>query len=253
MERAHTCITIIPAYNEEESIDRVVRGALAYTDVCVVNDGSNDATPEILDAIHGIHVIHHRTNTHIPMCIRDGMRYAVNKGYRYAVTMDAGLSHDPQEIPLFLKHRQADLVLGCRVLHDGTPFYRRMLSKIGNLAYNVCLGFPGTLFSNQYRDVTSGFRLYSNRAMRLILAHGCESRSYDVMLETAHLICCNGLRVEEADISYRYANSSLNFGVVCDCLLLCVKILFRGMCSMFGKFCTIGNRSPEETARTELK
>ena len=247
MERAHTCIVIIPAYNEEDNIDRVVRGALVYTDVCVVNDGSTDATPELLDAIDGIHVIHHRTNTHIPGCIRDGMRYAVDKGYRYAITMDAGLSHDPHEIPRFLKHRKADLVLGCRVLHYGTPLQRRMLSKIGNLAYNVCLDFPRTLFSNRYRDVTSGFRLYSNRAMRLILSHECESRSYDVMLETAHLICANRLRIEEADISYRYSNSSLNYGVVCDCLLLCVKILSRSMYSMICRLCM------KETANTLFK
>ena len=129
MERAHTCIAIIPAYNEEESIEGVVRGALVYTDVCVVNDGSNDATPEILDAIDGIHVIHHKTNTHIPGCIRDGMRYAVKQGYRYAISMDAGFSHDPHEIPRFLKHRQADLVLGCRVRAMGGLQGRRGVGK----------------------------------------------------------------------------------------------------------------------------
>jgi glycosyltransferase involved in cell wall biosynthesis len=218
-----------------------------------VNDGSNDATPEILDAIDGKHVIHHKNNTHIPGCIRDGMRYAVEQGYRYAITMDAGFSHDPYEIPRFLKHQKADLVLGCRVLHRGTPFHRRMLSKIGNLAYNVCLDFPRTLFSNRYRDVTSGFRMYSNRAMRLILSHGCESRSYDVMLETAHLIRTNRLYIAEADISYRYSNSSLNFGVVCDCLLLCVKILSRSMCSMVGRLCMSILRLPKERAHTLLK
>jgi len=253
MERAHTCIAIIPAYNEEESIDQVVRGAMAYTDVCVVNDGSNDATPEILDAIDGIYVIHHKINTHIPECIRDGMRYAVEQGYGYAITMDAGLSHDPQEIPRFLKHRQADLVFGCRVHHDGTPFHRSMLSKIGNLAYNICLDFPRTLFSNRYRDVTSGFRLYSSRAMRLILSHECESRSYDVMLETAHLIHVHRFRIEETDISYRYSNSSLNFSVVRDCLLLCVKILSRSMYSMIGRLCVSILRSPKDTAHTLLK
>ena len=227
MERAHTCITIIPAYNEEETIDRVVRGALAYTDVCVIDDGSSDCTAAILKKIKGAHVIHHESNTHIPGCIRDGMHYAVDKGYRYAITMDAGSSHDPDEIPRFMKHPEADLVLGCRALHYNTPFHRRVLSRIGNLAYNICLDFPNTLFGKHFQDVTSGFRSYSNRAMKLILAHGIESKSYDVMLETAHLICGNHLYIDEVDISYRYSNSSLNFRVICNCLGMCAKILSR--------------------------
>ena len=227
MERSHTCITIIPAYNEEETIDRVVRGALDYTDVCVIDDGSSDCTPTILKRIKCVHVVRHKTNTHIPGCIRDGMRYAVEHGYRYAITMDAGLSHAPDEIPRFLKHPTADLLLGCRVVNYNTPFHRRVLSRIGNLIYNICLDFSRTLFGKRYRDVTSGFRRYSSRAMKLILAHEMESKSYDVMLETAHLICENHLHIAEVDISYRYSNSALNFRVIGNCLSMCAKLLFK--------------------------
>jgi dolichol-phosphate mannosyltransferase len=227
MERSHTCITIIPAYNEEESIETVVLGALQHTDVCVINDGSIDSTPAIVNTIEGIHVIHHIKNAHIPGCIIDGMRYAVEQGYRHAITMDAGLSHDTREIPLFLEHGEADLVLGCRVVHMHTPLYRRLLSRAGNLFYNTCLDFPRSLVGRQYRDMTSGFRMYSARAMNVILSHGLRSRSFDVMLETAHLVYAHKLRIEEVDISYRFSNSSLKSRVLGDCLCMCMKLLVR--------------------------
>jgi dolichol-phosphate mannosyltransferase len=229
MDRSDTCITLIPAYNEEETIERVVQRALRYTDVCVIDDGSSDFTPEIVGRIEGIHVIHHRTNTHIPGCIRDGMCYALKQGYRYAITMDAGLSHNPDEIPQFLRHPGTDLLIGCRKVKYNTPLSRHVLSRIGNLVYNICLDFPRSLLGRRYRDMTSGFRRYSSRAMKLILEHDLESKSYDVMLETAHLICSNHYRIAEVDISYRYSSSSLNQRVIGNCLCLCIKILFKSL------------------------
>jgi glycosyltransferase involved in cell wall biosynthesis len=49
-------LVIIPAYNEENNIEEVVRRSQAYADVCVVDDHSTDRTPAILDSIEGVHV-----------------------------------------------------------------------------------------------------------------------------------------------------------------------------------------------------
>ena len=99
-------LVVIPAYNEEDTIEEVVLRAKKYADVCVVNDNSSDATPEILGRIDGIHVIHHKKNTHIPGGLLDGMKYAVEHDYSYAISIDAGLSHNPDEIPRFINHSQ---------------------------------------------------------------------------------------------------------------------------------------------------
>lgn len=226
MEGPHHCITIIPAYNEEETIREVVLAAKRYTDVCVVDDGSSDSTPDILKSIEGIHVIHHEKNTHIPGCIRDGMRYAVEHSYRYAITMDAGMSHDPQEIPLFMEHEHTDLLIGYRREKPGTPLIRRSLSILGNIVYNTCLDFPLSIFGRHYRDLTSGFRRYSRDAMKLLLSKPLESRSFDVMIESAHHIYRRRLTISEIPITYRFSNSSLSARAVGDCLRMCVRMLF---------------------------
>jgi dolichol-phosphate mannosyltransferase len=225
LEKTRNCIIIIPAYNEEGTIKKVVTGAQKYGDVCVVDDCSEDFTPEILKNIKGIHVVFHQKNTHIPGCLLDGMRYAVEKNYRYAVSMDAGLSHNPDEIPLFLKHPEADLVIGCRKEKISTPLFRRALSRAGNFVYNLCIEFPKSMAGGYCTDLPSGFRRYSYKAMKLLLARSMKSRSFDFMVESARYISAQKLTISEVPITYRYSNSSLNVKVLKDCITMCLKIL----------------------------
>lgn len=226
MEKNSNFLVIVPAYNEEETIEEVVRLSRKFADVCVINDNSTDATPDILNRIEGIHIIHHEVNTHIPGGLLDGMRYAVAQGYDYAIAMDAGLSHNPNEIPRFINHPHADLVMGVRTAKINTPKRRRVLSLVGNLMYNACLDFPASVFRiRYYRDLTSGFRRYSNAAMRLILSKPIESKTFDIMIETAMYIYKNGMIVSELPITYNFSNSSLNPQVVKDCIKMCLKII----------------------------
>jgi dolichol-phosphate mannosyltransferase len=227
MKKQRNFVVIIPAYNEAETIKEVVLRAKRYADVCVINDNSSDRTPEILASIEGIHVIHHKQNTHIPGGVRDGMKYALQCGYDYAITMDAGLSHNPDEIPRFIEHHHSDLVIGIRTEKIDTPFFRKCLSASGNLIYNSVLDFPWSLLQGKYlKDVTSGFRRYSKSAMDAVLAQDLKSRSFDIMIETVSRIYRQNLMISEVPISYQFSNSSLNTKVVSDCLKMSLKLIF---------------------------
>lgn len=224
MKKTSDYLVIIPAYNEEQTIEEIVRRAKAYADVCVIDDNSNDATPQILDQIENIHVITHADNTHIPGGLLDGMRYAVEQGYLYAIAMDAGFSHDPDEIPRFMAQPHSELVIGVRTVKTNTPLYRKALSSAGNMMYNCVLNIPSGLSGMKYyRDIPSGFRRYSNAAMRLLLSRQIESRSFDVMLESVLYIFRNGLKISEVPITYSFSNSSLNPRAVLDCLKMCIR------------------------------
>jgi len=227
IKKSGNFLVIIPAYNEEKTIGEVVSRARKYADVCVIDDNSRDATPEILKRFQDIHVIHHERNTHIPGGLLDGMRYAVEQGYEYGIAMDAGLSHNPDEIPLFMQHEQADLVIGTREIKYHVPLFRKLLSAAGGFIYNVMLDFPRSVWKRQYfRDITSGYRRYSNRAMRLIISQQIRSRSFDILFETAMYIYRNRMTISEVPITYTFSNSSLNRRVVKDCLRMCFKSLF---------------------------
>jgi dolichol-phosphate mannosyltransferase len=217
-------LIIIPAYNEAATIEEVVTRSKKHADVCVINDNSKDATPEILNKFNDIHVIHHEKNTHIPGGLLDGMRYAVANNYLYAIAMDAGLSHNPDEIPLFVQHPHCDLAIGVRIKKINTPLSRKMLSNAGNIIYNMCLNFPqSALRWPYYRDITSGYRRYSSRAMQAILSKQIESKSFDILFETAMIVYREKLSFSEVPISYNFSNSSLNPNVVKDCMRMCLK------------------------------
>jgi len=228
LEKTSNTLVIIPAYNEEETIEKIVLEAKKYADVCVINDNSQDATPEILARINGIHVIHHEENTHLPGGILDGMKYASENGYEYAITMDAGLSHNPDEIPLFMNHEHTDLVIGVRERKINTPLFRRLLSKGGNLVYNMSIDFPRSLFKKRYyKDITSGFRRYSERAMRLLLSKDIKSKSFDILFETTMYVYRSRLTISEVPITYSFSSSSLNSRVVRDCMRMCLNSVIR--------------------------
>lgn len=221
-------LIIIPAYNEEATIEEVVTRAQDYADVCVVNDGSQDSTPQILKKIDDIHVINHDKNTQIPAAITDGMRYARENGYKYSITIDAGLSHNPDEIPLFMEHDDSDLLIGVRKQKINTPFHRKALSLTGNFIYNISLDFPRSLFKKRYyKDISSGFRRYSDKAMSLLLSKKLESKSFDFLIESTMHIYQNKLTISEVPITYTFSTSSLNPNVVKDCITMCLKSMYK--------------------------
>ena len=201
----------------------MVSRAKYYADVCVIDDCSTDSSSKILDTIDDIHVISHAKNTHIAQGIMDGMAFAVEKGYTHAITMDAGLSHNPDEIPRFLKHDGADVVLGRRVIKMNTPLHRRALSAIGGFVYNVFLDFPRIYFNPYYGDLTTGFRKYSREAMELLLATKIKSRSFDFIFESTMHIYKSGLTIAEVPITYNFSNSSLNLSVIFDCIKMVLQ------------------------------
>jgi dolichol-phosphate mannosyltransferase len=212
-------LVVIPAYNEQDTIEQVVRLSQKHADVCVVNDASTDATAPILGSLARVHCIHHKQNTHIAGAILDGMRYALEAGYDFCITMDAGMSHDPEALLLFKEHTDADLVIGYREKRVKVPLYRRALSLSAGLVFNHALKRKSAYKRRPaLKDVTSGYRMYSRKALSLLLNSKLKSRSFDFHLEALALVYRSGMKIDEVPITYTFANSSLHWKVVGEAL-----------------------------------
>lgn len=217
-------IVVIPAYNEEKNIAELIRRTLPFGDICVVNDASKDDTEKIVKTFAAVTCISHVSNTHIPQAILDGMRYAVDNACNYVITMDAGLSHLPEELPLFIDAPDCDLVLGYRNKRENTPMYRKMISRLGTLLVNFALRpFGSKLPSPRFRDVTSGYRRYSVNAAKLLLSRTMAAKSFDFHTEALMMVYRDGMSIREVPITYAYSNSSLNLKVMGQSL----RMLFR--------------------------
>jgi len=126
-----TCLSsrpLIPAYNEEEYVETVVREAKKYVDlVIVVDDGSRDKTAEET-AKAGAVVIRHPTNMGYGAAVRTLLYTFLSSGAKYAVQLDADGQHDPSDIPKFLQtlREGADMAVGNRFAKSRVPLYRKV-------------------------------------------------------------------------------------------------------------------------------
>lgn len=218
-------VVVIPAYNEADTIVELIERASRHADVCVVDDASKDGTGDLVRATGKAHCIRHERNTHIAGGILDGFRYALAEGYDHCITMDAGLSHDPDVIPQFFAHAAADLVLGRRAELENVPLHRRALSQGAGVLMNMAL--PGRFVpwgGSRIADVTSGYRMYSRRAVELLVNARMQSKTFDFHIEALAYVYRAGLRIEETPIRYAFTNSSLRPAIVWDALRTCARI-----------------------------
>lgn len=180
-----SCLVVVPAFNEADSIVEVATRASRHADVCIVDDASTDGTAALVERLPRVHVMRHARNTHIAGAILDGFRHARERGYDHCVTMDAGLSHDPDAIPAFLARADADLAIGYRTRREGVPPLRVALSQAANWLMNLSLERRLVPWGGAgLRDCTSGYRMYSRRAYELLLAAPLRCRAFDFHIES---------------------------------------------------------------------
>jgi len=114
-------LIIIPAYNEEKNIGKVlseIRNLNLEADVLVVNDGSHDRTEDVV-CRENVQVVSLPYNLGYGGALQTGFKYAVKMGYKYVVQFDSDGQHDPNDINIILDKLKADdvdVVIGSRFL-----------------------------------------------------------------------------------------------------------------------------------------
>lgn len=161
-------LIIIPAYNEEKTIEKVVdelKGHNFDYDYLIVNDGSTDKTGEICLA-RGFNAIHLPINLGVGGGMQAGYKYAYENGYDIAMQMDGDGQHDPGFIPALIapvSDNSADYVIGSRYL-EKKGFQSSCLRRQGIKLLNSII----YLFSKlRIKDATSGFRVVNRELIRL--------------------------------------------------------------------------------------
>jgi dolichol-phosphate mannosyltransferase len=230
-------LVIVPAHNEEETIYEVVTRSLKHADVSVTDDGSRDKTAEILKSIqlecnqgkrsNKLNIITHPQATHIPVGIQDGLIFAITSDYDLIVTMDAGLSHDPDDLPRFFNYNpNVDVVIGSRTKTQYVPFYRKVISVMARMVVNFSLtGSYFDILGPGIKDCTSGYRRYSKRACELIAKTKLKSKAFDFHMEALALCYRAGMNVEEIPITYVFSNSSLNSKVLIQAIKFGMQLI----------------------------
>ena len=218
-------LIIVPAYNEAESIVKVIeelQEKVPQFDYIIVNDGSKDETAEICRK-HEFRMLDLPVNLGLTGAFQTGMRYAYEKGYDAAIQIDADGQHDPAYIPemvRIMEEKGVDLVIGSRFVTEKKP---KTLRMIGNTIIEAAIRLTT---GRRLTDPTSGMRLYNRKLIRE-LAYGV---NYSPEPDTvAYLLRC-GAKVEETQVTVRERSageSYLSMGrSIRYMTLMCMNILF---------------------------
>ena len=154
-------LLIIPAYNEQENIEKTVKKiekSNQEIEYIVINDGSTDNTEEILKE-KNINHIKLVNNLGIGGAVQTGYKYAFENNFDIAIQFDGDGQHDVNYISKVcepLINGQADMCIGTRYLDKNeskfqSTFMRRLGSNIISIVIKIFTG-------KKITDPTSGFR-----------------------------------------------------------------------------------------------
>jgi glycosyltransferase involved in cell wall biosynthesis len=188
---------IIPAFNEGNTIAEIiarVKGVPVEKEIIVVDDGSTDETPKILDTLAGITVIHKR-NGGKGSAIREGLKYASGE---VTIIQDADLEYDPNDYRLMMetmKSERADVIYGSRVLHEDYRIsYRRffwggkLVTLVANLLFGISITDEPTCYKMIRTELLKSLKLTCTR--------------FEFCPEVTAKIARRGIKIVEVPISY---------------------------------------------------
>jgi glycosyltransferase involved in cell wall biosynthesis len=177
-------LVVIPAYNEEEHIAKVlreVRESDVPADILVVNDGSTDGTSAAAKRT-GAMVLDIPCNIGYGGAIQTGFRFASEFGYEFVVTLDGDDQHSPYSVKNLIgtmRREKADVVIGSRFIEGS--YHMGIFRKTGVWLFSrIALLFTGTKFT----DPTSGFQLLNRR----IFSYLAEGNNYPLDYPDVNII-----------------------------------------------------------------
>lgn len=206
-------VVILPTYNEAGNIDIIVPKLLEQeVDILFIDDASQDGTANRIknwiEKTSRVNLIERTGKLGLGTAYVAGFKWALNRDYKYILEMDADLSHDPSEIPNFIRKCQEgyDLVIGSRYTRGrisvvGWDFHRLLLSKFANK-------YATTILRLKFlSDITSGYRCYTRTVIESIELENIQSNGYAFQIEMAYKTYKKGFKITEIPIIF-YERSS---------------------------------------------
>lgn len=201
---AGICV-LMPTYNNQKTLRRVIEEVLAYTDqLIVVNDGSTDDTAKILKDFPSVQVLTHDPNRGKGEALKTGFDYAIAKQYRYAITIDSDGQHFAKDLPAFLEKIEQEgsqLIVGARNMEQAAvPGKSSFGHKFSNFWYWVETG-------QKLPDTQSGYRLYPLeviKGMRLL------TWKYELEIEVIVKAAWKGVKVDAVPVSVYYGSERVS-------------------------------------------
>ena len=198
---------VVPAYNEAELLAESLESLCRlYTNIVVVDDGSDDETWEVAQRFP-VHLLSHLMNRGQGAALRTGLDFGLAMGAQILVTFDADGQHIAEDIEALVQpicQGEADVALGSRFLGtvEGMPLMRRIVLKAGVMFTR--------LFSRiRVTDTHNGLRAFSSDAAKKIQIF---EDGFAHASEIIDEIYRQNLRYSEVPVQVHYSSQSMTKG-----------------------------------------
>tara|TARA_B100000941_G_scaffold289382_1_gene268258 strand:- start:740 stop:1447 length:708 start_codon:yes stop_codon:yes gene_type:complete len=194
-------------YNESENISELISLIMEQNfkpDLLIIDDNSPDGTynkvQQMQKKFKNLFLIKRNEKLGLDTAHKEGYDFAKKNNYDYFITMDADFSHDPSELPNFVKNlNNFPIVLGSRYVTGGNCLMsgrRLIISKYGNKFMKFIFKFDCNEFTTSYR----GFNLNKLNSFHLNLI---KTKGYSFFMGTIYEIFKKGFKVKEIPITFK--------------------------------------------------
>jgi glycosyltransferase involved in cell wall biosynthesis len=235
-ELARRRLAIVPAYNEEHTIERVIEEIRAFDpgfEIVVVDDGSIDRTVFVAERA-GAHVLRLPFNLGIGGAVQAGYQFARDHGFDLAVQVDGDGQHDPREIAALVEPilaGRADMVVGTRFAAGGG--YRG--TRVRRVGIHLFAALVSLLVRQRVTDTTSGFRAVNRKGIRLF---AIEYPPDYPEVEATVVLSRHHLRMVEVPVVMRIRETGSSSITALRSVYYMVKVLLALFIGLFRRYST---------------
>lgn len=193
-------LVLIPTYNNAPKLKGVLDSVLGLTShILVVNDGCTDETGQILEEYEDIFVLQYKKNQGKGIALKRGLDLAIEKGYRYAISMDSDGQHLASDLEKFLDkvmEEPESMIIGARNMDtaEGVPGGSSFGHWFSNFWFQVETG-------KKLPDTQSGFRLYPLSRLKNIRFY---TTKYEFEIESIVRLSWRGVKMLWVPITVEY-------------------------------------------------
>ena len=233
-------LIIIPTYNESENIVKITESIfLIHQDIniLVVDDNSPDGTSGkvkevISNSNENLHLITRKSKMGLGSAYLCGFKWAIEKKYKYVISMDADLSHNPEDLKRLYDScvlGKNDICIGSRYINGinvvNWPLQRIILSYFASIYVRIITGM-------NIKDPTSGYVCYSKKSLENLNFEKIKFNGYAFQIEMKFKLFLKKLRIKEISIIFtdrKHGKSKLDSSIIGEA--------FFGVISMKIKSC----------------
>tara|TARA_B100001287_G_scaffold88623_1_gene74287 strand:- start:3136 stop:3855 length:720 start_codon:yes stop_codon:yes gene_type:complete len=222
-------IVIIPTYNESENITRIIESIFSIhqdINILVVDDNSPDGTSnkvkEVISKFNNkLNLITRNSKMGLGSAYLTGFKWAINKSFKYIISMDADFSHDPSDLLKLYnscKNENNGISVGSRYIKGinvvNWPIERILLSYFASLYVRSITFMP-------VKDPTSGFVCYSTKSIKKLNLENIRFNGYAFQIEMKFKLFLMKFNIIEVPIIFtdrKFGKSKLNSSIIGEAL-----------------------------------